>query len=239
MSFPIKSPILCRVAAILTGAALLIGVNLPTLAANDKYCKADAAAYDIHVFGYTFKQEEAKRQMVQGLGDLYKKFEIGSRIKVYAHSPAGYHTAMDQCVPGCPPQGFLEGLINTSCMPEVAKRDRIAFNKRFAEATMSGLNRNNMDYNIFTAIQNLSDVYKGKQHNGTVVAAISMLPDGVNAADPAAFNAFYVQQVPKLRLALEFPPVFTIGASSSGEVYKFWKEVFEMKKVAFQMKPLD
>lgn len=220
-------------------AALIGGASVPAIASGDKYCKADAPAFDIHVFGYTFKNDEAKKQMAQGLGDLYKKFDIGSRVKVYAHSPAGHHTALNQCVPGCPPVGFFEGLINTTCMPEVAKRDRAAFNKRFADATMSGLNRNNASYDIFAAIQNLSDVYKGQRHSGTVVAAISMLPDGVNPADPASFNAYYVQQVPKLRLALEFPPVYTIGASTSGEVFKFWKEVFEMKKVSFQMRPLD
>ena len=220
-------------------AGTALAGQTPALAANDKYCKSSAPAYDIHVFGYTFKHDEAKKQMAQGLTDLYKKFEVGSRVKIYAHSPGGYHTAMDQCVPGCPPQGFIEGLVNSSCMTEVAKRDRLAFNKRFADATMSGINRNNMKYDIFVAIQNLSDVYKGKAHHGTVVAAISMLPDGVNPADPASFNAFYVQQVPKLKLALEFPPVYTIGATSSSEVIKFWKEVFEMKKVAFQMKPLD
>lgn len=227
-----------------TTCVFLVAVNpltgpAPARATNDKYCKSSAPAYDIHVFGYTFKHEEAKKQMAQGLGDLYKKFEVGSRVKIYAHSPGGYHTAMDQCVPGCPPQGFIEGLINSSCMSEVAKRDRLAFNKRFAEATMSGINRNNVKYDIFAAVQNLSDVYKGKSHHGTVVAAISMLPDGVNPADSASFNAFYVQQVPKLKIALEFPPVTTIGATSSGEVIKFWKEVFEIKKVAFQMKPLD
>jgi hypothetical protein len=220
-------------------SASFAGLASSAHASNDKYCRAGAPAFDIHVFGYTFKNEEAKKQMAQGLGDLYKKFEIGSRVKVYAHSPAGHHTALNQCVPGCPTVGFFEGLVNTTCMAEVGKRDRAAFNKRFADATMSGLNRNNSSYDIFTAIQNLSDVYKGQRHSGTVVAAISMLPDGVNPADPASFNAYYVQQVPKLRLALEFPPVYTIGASTSGEVFKFWKEVFEMKKVSFQMRPLD
>lgn len=234
----VKSNPLGRLIVATLAAAL--GTAAPIAdASKEKYCRTEAPAYDIHVFGYTFKQDDAKRQMVQGLNELYRKFEPGSRIKVFAHSPAGYHTALDQCVPGCPSQGFLEGLVNSSCMPEVAKRDRLAFNKRFADATMSGLNRNNMGYDIFLAIQNLSDVYKGRNHNGTVVAAISMLPDGVNPADPASFNAFYAQQVPRLRLSVEFPPVYTIGASQSGEVSKFWKEVFEIKKVAFNMKPLN
>ena len=108
-------------------AATFASAPLSVHASNDKYCRAGAPAFDIHVFGYTFKNEEAKKQMAQGLGDLYKKFEIGSRVKVYAHSPAGHHTALNQCVPGCPPVGFFEGLVNTTCMAEVAKRDRAAF----------------------------------------------------------------------------------------------------------------
>lgn len=218
-------------------ASLLFGA--PVWASGDKYCRAEAPGYDVHIFGYTFKGENAKRQMGQGLNELYKKFEPGARIKVYAHNATGHYLALNQCLPGCPQQGFLGQLFDSSCSAEVAKRDRLAFNKRFAEATLAGVNSGGDKYDIFLAIQNLSDAYKGQRHSGTVVAAISMLPDGVNPADPASFDAFYVQQVPKLKIALDFPPVYTIGASPSGEVMKFWKEVFAMKKVDFQMKPLN
>ena len=213
---------------------------LPLFAA-DKYClkSATTKSYDIHIFGYTFKDINAKRQMARGLTDLYAGINSGDRVKVYNHNATGYSLSLDQCVPGCQDTTFFESLLNTSCSTEVAKRDRKIFNQRFAEATMAEINRNNATYDIFKAIQDLNDVYKGERTNNVVAVAISIIPDGINPADPNAFNKFYVTQVPNLNIALQFPPVCTIGSSPNSEVLKFWKEVFSLKNVKFEFKPCN
>ena len=219
---------------------LLLGAAL-SASAGDKYCnKAPTAkAYDIHIYGNTFKDANAKKHMAQGLTDLYRDVAIGDRIKVYNHNATGYDLSLDQCVPGCHDMTLMESLWNNSCSAEVAKRDRKAFNQRFAVATMSDINRDNSSYDIFKAIQDLNDVYKGNKTNNIVAVAISMIPDGINPTDPKAFNRFYVTTVPSLELSLEFPPVCTIGTSPSSEVMKFWKEVFLLKNVKFDFKPCN
>ena len=209
--------------------------------AADKYCQKSTTSksYDIHIFGYTYKDLNAKKQMARGLTDLFSTIAVGDRVKVYNHNATGYNLALDQCAPGCPETSFLENLVNTSCSTEVAKRDRKVFNQRFAEAVMGDLNRNDASYSIFKAIQDLNDVYKGERTNNVVAVAISMIPDGINPSDPNAFNKFFVTNVPNLSIALQFPPVCTIGTSPSSEVLRFWREVFAIKNVKFDFKPCN
>ena len=209
--------------------------------AGDKYCQSGSHSktYDIHIFGNTYKDSNSKRQMAQGLTDLFSNIVIGDRVKVYNHNATGYSLSMDQCVPGCPESSFMENLLSTSCSSEVAKRDRKAFNTRFAQATMGEINRDNSSYDIFKSIQDLNDVYKGSRTNNVVAVAISMIPDGINPTDPNAFNKFYATNVPNLKLALDFPPVCTVGTSPSSEVMKFWREVFALQNVKFDFKPCN
>lgn len=221
---------------LLNAALILSAINA---SASDKYCSAASSAksFDIHVFGYTYKDNNAKKQMAQGLTDLYKNLGVGDRVKVYNHNATGYNLSMDQCVPGCADAGFFDSLLNSSCSAEVAKRDRKTFGQRFAQATMSDLNRGGESYDIFKAVQDLNDVYKDGKTNSTVAVAISMIPDGINPTVPAEFNKFYVTKVPDLKIALEFPPVCTVGTSPNSEVLKFWRDVFSIKKVKFDFKP--
>ncbi|MEI6791381.1 MAG: hypothetical protein WCK42_09400 [Myxococcaceae bacterium] len=218
---------------------LLCLANVQSMAA-DKYCQKanQAKTYDIHIFGYTYKDLNAKKQMARGLTDLFSNLAVGDRVKVYNHNSTGYSLSLDHCVPGCPETSFVEGLFNASCSTEVAKRDRKTFNQRFAQATMAEINRND-SYDIFKSIQDLNDVYKGERTNSVVAVAISMIPDGINPSDPNAFNKFYASNVPNLNIALQFPPVCNVGTSPSSEVMKFWKEVFDLKKVKFDFKPCN
>lgn len=218
----------------------LVVLTIPSFA-GDKYCQkaGNSKTYDIHIFGNTFKDPNAKKQMAQGLTDLYRSVSVGDRIKVYSHNATGYNLSMDQCVPGCPEVSFFDSLMSTSCSTEVAKRDRKSFNQRFAEATMADINRDGASYDIFKSIQDLNDVYKGSKTNNVVAVAISMIPDGVNPTDPNAFNKFYASNIPNLNIALEFPPVCTVGTSPNSEVIKFWKEVFDLKHVKFDFKPCN
>jgi hypothetical protein len=229
------------VALVTFGVSVAFGVLTSPAYAADKYCQKgpNTKTYDIHIFGNTFKDPNSKKQMAQGLTDLYRSVSIGDRIKVYSHNATGYSLSMDQCVPGCPETSLLDNLLSTTCSPEVAKRDRKTFNQRFAETTMADINRDGSTYDIFKAIQDLNDVYKGERTNNVVAVAISMIPDGINPTDPNAFNKFYALNVPKLEISLEFPPVCTVGTSPNSEVLKFWREVFALKHAKFDFKPCN
>lgn len=209
-------------------------------AATGKYCNQKGSTYDIHIFAYTFKEENSQKRMARGLTDLFKRFQTGDRVKLYVHNPNGYSVPIDQCVPGCAEQGFIGGLFDSSCSAQVAKKDRVSFDQVYAKSALSTLNKKGEPYDIFLAIQNLSDVYRGQKNPGTVVAAISMVPDGVNPTNRADFTMFYVTKVPNLKLTSDFPPLLVIGGSGTKEVYEFWEDVFEkLKKVKFNMKEFN
>jgi hypothetical protein len=209
-------------------------------AATGKYCNQKGASYDIHIFAYTFKEENGQKRMARGLTDLFKRFQTGDRVKLYVHNPSGYSVPIDQCVPGCAEQGFIGGLFDSSCSAQVAKKDRVTFDQVYAKSALSTLNKKGEPYDIFLAIQNLSDVYRGQKNPGTVVAAISMVPDGINPTNRADFTTFFVTKVPNLKLTSDFPPLLVIGGSGSKEVYEFWEDVFEKtKKVKFNMKEFN
>jgi hypothetical protein len=209
-------------------------------ASADKYCNPKGTKYDIHIFAYTFKDENGQKRMARGLTELFKRFQMGDRVKLYVHNPSGYSVPVDQCVPGCPEQSFISGLFDSTCSAQVAKKDRITFDQLYAKSALSTLNKKGEPYDIFLAIQNLSDVYRGQKNPGTVVAAISMVPDGINPTNRADFTAFYVTKVPNLKLTSDFPPLLVIGGSNSKEVYEFWEDVFEKtKKVKFNMKEFN
>ena len=209
-------------------------------AATGKYCNQKGSTYDIHIFAYTFKEENSQKRMARGLTDLFKRFQTGDRVKLYVHNPVGYSVPIDQCVPGCAEQGFIGGLFDSSCSAQVAKKDRVIFDQVYAKSALSTLNKKGEPYDIFLAIQNLSDVYRGQKNPGTVVAAISMVPDGINPTNRADFTTFYVTKVPNLKLTSDFPPLLVIGGSGTKEVYEFWEDVFEkLKKVKFNMKEFN
>jgi hypothetical protein len=216
---------------------------LPSLAfaGAGKYCNQKGASYDIHIFAYTFKEENGQKRMARGLTDLFKRFQIGDRVKLYVHNPSGHSVSIDQCVPGCAEQGFIDGLFNSSCSAQVAKRDRVAFDQAYAKSVLGTLNKKGEPYDIFLAVQNLSDVYRVQKNSGaTVVAALSMVPDGINPTSRSDFTSFYVTKVPSLKLTSDFPPLLVIGGSGSKEVYDFWEDVFEKtKKVKFNMKEFN
>lgn len=209
-------------------------------ASTGKYCTAKGATYDIHIFAYTFKEENGQKRMARGLTDLFKRFQIGDRVKVYVHNPSGFSVPIDQCVPGCAEQSFVGGLFDSTCSAQVAKKDRVTFDQVYARSALSTLNKKGEPYDIFLAVQNLSDVYRGQKNLGTVIAAISMIPDGINPTNRSEFTTFFVTKVPSLKLTSDFPPLTVIGGSGSKEVNEFWEDVFEKtKKVKFNMKEFN
>jgi hypothetical protein len=214
--------------------------NLAYGANTGKYCNAKGIKYDVHIFGYTFKDDNGQKMMARGLTELFKRLQTGDHIKIFVHNPSGYTVPIDQCVPGCPEESFIKSMVDSSCSVQVAKRDRVAFDQLYAKSALSTLNRTGQSYDIFQAIQNLSDVYRGQKDQGTVIAAISMVPDGVNPINKSDFDKYYVTKVPGLQLTTDFPSLLVIGGSSSKQVLDFWYDVFvKLKKVKFDMKEFN
>jgi hypothetical protein len=219
---------------------ILLTCNLAYGANAGKYCNTKGVNYDVHIFGYTFKDDNGQKMMARGLTDLFKRLQTGDHIKIFVHNPSGFTVPIDQCVPGCPEESFMKSMIDSSCSAQVAKRDRVAFDQLYAKSALSTLNRTGQSYDIFQAIQNLSDVYRGQKDQGTVIAAISMVPDGVNPVNKSDFDKYYVTKVPGLQLTTDFPSLLVIGGSSSKQVLDFWYDVFvKLKKVKFDMKEFN
>lgn len=207
-------------------------------AAAEKYCKDDSTAksYDIHLFAYTFADESQKKNMLRGLNELKNKFQIGDRVRVFQHKPQGYNVVMDQCVPGCAEKGFFEGFLDSSCSVQIANKDKVLFQQIFAKSIFEDLKKEPKEYDIFRSVQTLADFYASNSRKSEVYAAISMVPYQVSPRDKAKLDSLFVKGVTQFQLpSSNFPSVVTIGSAPDKELMDFWREIFNYKKIKFNI----
>jgi hypothetical protein len=210
---------------------LLLLISGSVNANQGKWCQATGKKYDIHLFGHTYRSAELERLAKKGLTDLRTQFQGGDRIRVFTHTNNGFTPAFDQCLPGCPKQGFLEGFFGGNCSEQIEKRDRVNFDQRFATIVLNNFGKQDTkgSYNIFANVQQLNDVYRAGGESGEVVAVISLIPEGVNPKDRRALNDLYRRANETILFPKNFPAVKIIGASTDTELIEFWKDVFKTK----------
>jgi hypothetical protein len=214
---------------------VLIFLCLPAMAGSDKYCTKGGKRIDIHLFGFTYENDSQRKLALQGLTKLKKDFSRGENIRVFSHTPAGLTISFDACVPGCTESSLSEQFFSGNCSVQVAKRDLIEFDRKFSSACIQNITAKHGNYDIFQAIQSLTDVYKNTQNQGNVFAVISMVPKGVNPASNSELSALYVKKSESIAFPKSFPPVQLIGAANNEELIKFWTDVFRNKaKFNFQ-----
>jgi hypothetical protein len=207
----------------------------PAFAGQDKYCAKGGKKVDIHLFGHTYENDSQRKLALQGLTKLKKDFAKGTNIRVFSHTPSGLTVSFDSCVPGCTESSLSEQFFSGDCSAQVAKRDSIEFDRKFSFACFQNITGKHGTYDIFQAIQSLTDVYKNTQDQSNVFAVISMVPKGVNPASNAELSALYVKKSESIAFPKSFPPVQLIGAANNEELIRFWTDVFRNKaKFNFQ-----
>jgi hypothetical protein len=205
--------------------------SLGVHANTTKWCEPTGKRYDIHLFGHTYNSPELERLAKKGISDLKSMFIKGDKVRIFTHSNAGFSPAFDQCVPGCPKRSALESFFGSDCSEQVAKRELVNFDQRFALIVLTNFKSSEAraKYNIFANIQQLSDVYRGGRDDGQVYAVISLIPDGVSPRDRRALNDLYRQANETLQFPKDFPSIKIIGAATDSELLDFWKDVFRTK----------
>lgn len=217
-----------------TASVLLAGLFTcsPSIAASGKYCSKSGKTFDVHLFGYTYGVEQQARMAKKALTDLKGKFGIGDTVRLFAHTPTGFNIAMDACVPGCPEKGALEQFFSGDCSVQVAKRDRITFERQFAEVVLRSFGK--MDsrptYDIFKSVQALNDAFRAGNQANDIYAVISLVPQEIkNTRDRREWNSLLRKADETLQFPKNFPSVQILGASTDNELIEFWKEVFRSK----------
>ena len=211
--------------------------NTPiALAGGDKYCHKNEKKFDIHIFGYTYENDTQRTLALQGLTKIKNEFVQGSKVRVFTHTPNGVSVSIDSCVPGCAAgESLSEKFFRSDCSVQVAKRDFIEFDKKFAAIALKDIKAKYDNYDIFQAIQSLSDVYKNTHDQSNVYAVISMIPKGVNPASRSDLSALLVKKSESIVFPKSFPPVQLVGSSNNEELIKFWTDIFRNKaKFNFQ-----
>jgi hypothetical protein len=212
----------------LTGSSALAGNP-------EKYCSKSAKKIDIHLFGYTYDTDSQRKLALQGLTKVKRDFLKGTKVRIFSHSLNGMSVSFDACVPGCNDSSATDQFFNSDCSVQVAKRDFIEFEKKFASVVLRDITAKHDSYDIFQAIQSLSDVYKNTHDQNNVFAVISMVPKGINPNHRNELTALYVKKSETISFPKSFPSVQLIGASSNEELIKFWNDVFRNKaKFNFQ-----
>ena len=204
-------------------------------AQNAKYCVAEGKKIDFHLFGFTYESELLKKTAKKAITDIKAKFNRGDKIRVFSHQKDGYTIAFDSCLPGCPDVGFIDGFFSSECSATVAKRDRIGFERKFAITVLKSFsNKNKGEYDIFAAVQQLSDAYRVGAEGIEVFSVISMVPHNVNPKDRKEINKLFRVANETIKLPSNFPPVKIVGAASDEQLVEFWKEdIFKGDKSQF------
>ena len=204
-------------------------------AQNAKYCVEEGKRIDFHLFGYTYESELLKKNAKKAITDIKAKFNRGDKVRVFSHQKNGYTIAFDSCLPGCPEVGFIDGFFSSKCSATVAKRDRIGFEKKFAITVLKNFESQEKDkYDIFAAVQQLSDAYRVGAEGIEVYSVISMVPHNVNPKDRKEINKLFRVANETIRLPKNFPPVQIVGAASDEQLVEFWKvDIFTGEKSKF------
>jgi len=201
-------------------------------ASGGKYCSKTAKTYDLHLFGYTYSNDQQSRMAKKALTDLKAKFNMGERVRLFHHTPSGFNITMDACVPGCPEKGALEQFFSADCSAQVAKRDKVNFERQFAEVVLKNFGKldSRPTYDIFKSVQSLNDAFRAGNQANDIYAVISLIPQEVkNARDRREWNNLLRKADDTLQFPKNFPAVKILGASTDVELIEFWEEVFRSK----------
>ena len=204
----------------------------PLYAADGKYCTAESRQFDIHLFGVTYSGQGSVEGLAKrGVTELKKTFVFGERVRIFSHKVDGFSISFDRCVPGCPEAGFVEKFFSGTCSEQVARKDRLSFEKSFAVEVLKNFveAEKSVKYDVFSLVQQLNDVYKASNKGEEVYAVISLIPHGVSPKDRKALNAKFREAREKLAFPKDRPAVKIIGAATDSELIEFWDDVLRGK----------
>jgi hypothetical protein len=208
---------------------LLLSATINSLhAADGKYCASESKQFDLHLFGVTYSGQGSTEGLAKrGVTQLKNSFARSDRVRIFSHKADGFSITFDKCVPGCPEAGAVEKFFAGSCSEQVARKDRLSFEKSFAVEVLKNFveAEKSVKYDVFSLVQQLNDVYKASNKGEEVYAVISLIPHGVSPKDRKTLNAKFREAREKLAFPKDRPAVKIIGAATDSELIEFWDDV--------------
>lgn len=209
------------------GALLLSGFTIAV--AQPNYCEVNenASSIEIHIFGETYQNADDQQSFASGMTKLFSAFEFGDKIKIVLHKERSQRTTLEQCFPGCPEKGMLEGLFSTSCSEQVAKRDTLEFKNKYIGSIKSAAKMAGEEFNILDHFRNLEDYFSQRTIDDKEVFVFhSMVPFGVDPDDEASLDQAFVKLAQSYDLSeIKTPSLQFVNTNTSKRLNQFWNDL--------------
>ena len=211
----------------------IIGLLFATLfnpaKAQPDYCSLNEVPkkVELHLFGESYQSEDDQQYFLTGMQRLYSTFEMGDALKIIVHRGRSTRIAMDECMPGCPETGLLEGLFSSSCSEQIAKKDMITFKNKYVASMKKAAKSAGEEFDIFDHLTNLQDYFSQRDADGSETFVFhSLVPYGVEADDEDSLDTTFVQMTQNHELSeLELPQIQFVNTNPSKPLREFWKDL--------------
>lgn len=202
---------------------------LNTSIAQPDYCSLTQVPkkVELHLFGESYQSEDDQQYFLTGMTKLYSTFEMGDAIRVVVHKGRSTRIAMDECMPGCPKTGLLEGLFSSSCSEQIAKKDMISFKNNYVSSMKVAAKSSGEEFEIFDHLTNLQDYFSQRNADESETYIFhSLVPFGVDADDENGLDTAFVKITQSFNLSeLELPQIQFVNTNPSKPLREFWKDL--------------
>ena len=197
--------------------------------AQPNYCSLNEVPkkVELHLFGESYQSEDDKQYFLTGMQRLYSAFEMGDAIKIIIHKGRSTRIAMDECLPGCPETGLLEGLFSNSCSEQIAKKDMISFQQKYVGSMKKAAKSSGVEFDIFDHLTNLQDYFSQRDPDESETFVFhSLVPYGTGADDEDSLDRTFVKMTQNHQLSeLKLPQVQFVNTNPSKPLREFWKDL--------------
>lgn len=203
-------------------------INSPAFA-QPEYCSLNEVGkkIELHMFGESYQSEDDQQHFVSGMTRLYSTFEMGDSVRVIVHKGRSSRVTMDECMPGCPETGLLEGLFSNSCSEQISKKDIISFKNKYVSSIKRAANSAGEEFDVIEHLTNLQDYFSQRDVESFETYVFhSLVPFGVEADDEEALDTAFVEITQTHQLSeLELPRIQFVNSNPGKRIQKFWKDL--------------
>lgn len=205
----------------------IIGLMLiPNMShATEKYCAffEGSTVFDVHLFPGSYSDGEQYR-FLSGLDGLTSDLTPGDKLRLIEYSEGKGRVKFQECLPGCPTTSFLEGLMKSECLTQVAKKDLSIFKSKYARAVRESMQARPAERDLMIELEEVEAFYRGSSFLGSKFLLHSLDPqliDGKPDYDAAFVKAIQSGVLSKLKLE----QVTVVNRNSSRENDSFWQDL--------------
>jgi hypothetical protein len=188
------------------------------------YCELSERKVEINYFSHSYKEKSQLSPVLNSTSEILNSLEMGDQIVINQHIN-GTQKTLKVCKPGCPENGFLNDLLDSTCSTQVAKKDLISFNQLIKKQLKKVVDSVNTNFDIYEDFNSFNIIAKNSRDTETIVFH-SFVPYEVNIADPSSFDKFFVNSVNDKDLSsVSIPELNYIAKEEDSKVIKLWNDL--------------